>query len=142
MIEQRLYQSIRELIVQLQYGGTEALRPFRLTVIQFDTLRILSETEGQRMGVLCTRLLIDNSKMTRIIDALEKRNLAQRRPDPDDRRALAVFLTPQGVALREKAAAVHKQFLQSQFAILSNTDKQQLDALLTKVKSHTGPNNE
>lgn len=137
-----MYHSIREIIVQLQHGGTVALRPFRLSVIQFDTLRVLSETEGQRMGTLCNRLLTDNSKMTRIIDTLEGRNLAERRPDPKDRRAFAVFLTSQGATVRKNAAAVHDQFLQAQFAALTDAEKQQLNTLLTQIKSQTGRKNE
>jgi DNA-binding MarR family transcriptional regulator len=38
--------------------------------------------------------------MTGLLDRLEKQGLVERRPDPNDRRGVLVFLTPEGVRAR------------------------------------------
>lgn len=142
MIEQTIFHTLRELLVLLQFGNGEAIRPFHLTVIQFDTLTVLSQSDGQRMGELCNRLLTDNSKMTRVIDALEGRGLARREADPTDRRAQVVFLTEAGSVLREEVTAVHQTYLQTQFDQLSTAQKEQLASLLTTLRTQIGIHHE
>lgn len=134
MVDLSLYHQLRETAVFLDFGNFNALRPFSLSVIQFDTLRLLSSESGIRMGELCQRLLCDNSKMTRTIDALENRNLVERRADPTDRRAQAVFITDEGKKLREMATAVHNQYLQQKFSALSPEEKEQLLTILPKLR--------
>jgi DNA-binding MarR family transcriptional regulator len=54
------------------------------------------------MGSLAEEWKCDASTATWIVDRLEQRGLAQRRPHPTDRRARLVVLTPAGVRLRAK----------------------------------------
>ena len=51
----------------------------------------------------------DRSAMVRTIDDLERLGLALRRPDPVDRRAHAVELTPAGHQLRAQAGAIAEE---------------------------------
>ncbi|MEM7334802.1 MAG: MarR family transcriptional regulator, partial [Chloroflexota bacterium] len=129
-----IYHLYREVLVQLEFGNHQALRPFNLTVHQFDALCILSEKTGVRMGELKDRLLSDNSKMTRTVDYLESNGLAERRPDPIDRRAQVVFLTEAGQQLRNQATVVHTQYLHQKFSALSEGEKNQLVTLLQKMR--------
>ena len=76
--------------------------------------------DGKHMGVLLElgrggpgsqRELIertggDKSSMVRIVDELERRDLAERRPAPGDRRAYAVRLTPAGWELLAQAQRI------------------------------------
>jgi MarR family 2-MHQ and catechol resistance regulon transcriptional repressor len=142
MQEQSLYHGIRKLLVLLEFGSAEVIRPFHLTVSQFDTLQFLSRENGVRMGELCQRLICDNSKMTRIIDALEKRQLVERQQDPNDRRVQAVFLTQAGLHLREHATAVHHQHLKTQFASLTPDEKQTLSHIINKLNAQIGDSHE
>jgi DNA-binding MarR family transcriptional regulator len=59
-------------------------------------------SEGRTMGSLAEEWKCDASTATWIVDRLEQRGLAQRRPHPTDRRARLVVLTPAGVRLRAK----------------------------------------
>lgn len=133
MDEQQLYHQLRNLLVFVERRNQLALQSHDLTVTQFDTLRLLSAKDGLRMGTLCQRILVDNSKMTRIVDFLEKEGLAERRADPDDRRAQMVVITPKGERLREVTTAVQRQTLHQQFASLSPNEKEQLFTLLTRL---------
>jgi DNA-binding MarR family transcriptional regulator len=51
------------------------------------------------MSELAERLLLSRSGATRLIDRLEASGYVARRPDPADRRAKRVVLTPNGVRL-------------------------------------------
>lgn len=142
MKERALYSYLRENLTYLEFGGNLVLRAFDLTVTHYDALRLLSLEEGQRMGELGKRLLCDNSKMTRIIDHLAERGLAERRPDAEDRRAWQVFLTPAGETLRDQAAAVHETYLQEQFAILDDSEQVQLAQHLDRLRQRIKPSGE
>lgn len=52
--------------------------------------------DGIHMSSLANKLGIDNSTLTRLIANLEKRNLAMRKKDGEDRRIVNVFLTADG----------------------------------------------
>jgi DNA-binding MarR family transcriptional regulator len=134
MWEQELYNRLRENIVLLTSGGQQALEPFELTVAQYDALHLLGVEEGQRMGELSGRLLSDNSKMTRTIDYLAEKGWVERRPDPTDRRAWCVYLTPDGAAQREKATRAHQGYLQGQFSALEADQQQELGRLLAIIR--------
>jgi DNA-binding MarR family transcriptional regulator len=134
MLQQTLYNRMRESIVLLTSGGQQALEPFDLTVAQYDTLHLLGNEEGQRMGELSGRLLSDNSKMTRIVDYLSEKGWVERRPDPTDRRAWCVYLTPAGASHRQKATHAHQHYLKEKFAALDNEAQQQLITILTALR--------
>ena len=134
MKESKLYQIYREVLVLLEFGNLQALRPFNLTVHQFDALCILAEGEGIRMGELKNRLLSDNSKITRTVDFLEAKRYAERKPDPADRRAQMVYITEVGRALCQEATAVHTAYLSEKFNTLSDLEKDQLHQLLIKLR--------
>lgn len=140
MVEQTLYNQMRENLVLLAFGGQQALEPFELTVGQFDALHLLGLEAGQRMGELSGRLLTDNSKMTRIIDYLSEKGWVERRPDPTDRRAWCVYLTDAGAERRQKATAAHQAYLKEQFAVLDDTSQEQFSALLATLRQHLATN--
>jgi DNA-binding MarR family transcriptional regulator len=73
--------------------------------------------------------------MVAVIDDLEAMGLAERRPDPVDRRARTIFLTEAGVAklerVREVAASLQREF----FKPLTTEERKTLHALLRKLSS-------
>lgn len=136
MIDQTLYNQMRESVVLLAVGGQRALEAFGLTVDQYDALHLLGLAEGQRMGELSARLLSDNSKMTRTIDYLSEMGWVERRPDPTDRRAWCVYLTDAGAKQRQRATKAHQTYLKEQFAALNSDEQDQLRALLTALNKN------
>jgi DNA-binding MarR family transcriptional regulator len=67
-----------------------------LTLSQYGLLEPLLERPQARVSELAKQGGIAASTATRILDALERRGLVARRPIPDDRRGVAVALTPAG----------------------------------------------
>ncbi|HEY3318078.1 MAG TPA: MarR family transcriptional regulator [Coriobacteriia bacterium] len=73
-----------------------ALRPLSMTYPQFGVLLALLGQEGMTQRELGEMLQIDRTTVSVICDSLERHGWAERRPDPSDRRAKRVFLTPLG----------------------------------------------
>lgn len=134
-MEKEIFAALREIFVLLIGEMLAALRPFHLTPEQFDTLLLLQPDAGWRMGDLSGRLLVDNSKMTRIVDHLVEYGWAERQPDPDDRRAQQVVLTAAGAAQREAAQVAHLAALQASLSGFNEAEQAQLLGLLAKWRA-------
>jgi DNA-binding MarR family transcriptional regulator len=77
--------------------------------------------------------MISSGSMTNRIDRLEKAGLVARRPNPADKRGTLVALTPEGVALIDRAVEVHVANQQSVVAGLNEDERRQLSKLLAKL---------
>ena len=80
-----------------------------------------------------TKLGVTARNVTTIVDGLEREGLLARTPDPDDRRAILLQLTPKG---REHIAAVHAaqgELAGWFFAALDTTERAELMRLLGKI---------
>jgi DNA-binding MarR family transcriptional regulator len=132
----KIYQTLRETFVLLEFGNRETLAPFALDNLQYETLLLLDHETGWRLVDLRQRLLCDKSKMTRIVDYLEGRGLVKRCQDPDDRRAWQVFLTDSGLALRQQAQAMYLKALRQRFEGLGASEQEQLCTLLETLRSN------
>ncbi|MGE5381434.1 MAG: MarR family winged helix-turn-helix transcriptional regulator [Methylocystaceae bacterium] len=86
------------------------LEEFNITAPQSFVLFCLLEEDGMTLKEVGTKAMIDSSSMTVLVDKLESENLVQRRLDPDDRRAIRVFLTKEGKNLAERALETGHQF--------------------------------
>jgi DNA-binding MarR family transcriptional regulator len=75
-------------------GGRGDLTPTRLT-----TLAVLASAGPMRMGGLASRLGVQVSTMSRIVDIMVTSGWAERMPDEADARACVIGITPVGAAL-------------------------------------------
>jgi DNA-binding MarR family transcriptional regulator len=83
---------------------------------------------------LANRLKSDPSNVTGLIDRLEARGLAERRPDPNDRRIKGLALTSAGAKMRERLFARLYSAPRS-VAELSERDQQILADVLQRILS-------
>jgi DNA-binding MarR family transcriptional regulator len=84
---------------QVYARGIEDLN---MPVIEFYILRALYETDGQRASSLAAAVGRVPTSFTPILDGLEEKELIVRRPDSADRRAVLIYLTEDGKALRRR----------------------------------------
>ncbi len=101
--EESLADEAWGLLVPLVYPPRfiEIAHKLGVTPSLLGALRFL---EGpQTMGRMAELLRCDPSNVTGIVDALEERKLAQRKPAADDRRVKVVELTAAGRKLRARA---------------------------------------
>jgi DNA-binding MarR family transcriptional regulator len=66
----------------------------------------LFEEDELRMGEIARRARLSKQTMTTMVRLCERDGLVKRRPDPDDRRAALVRLTPKAKRFRPKAEDV------------------------------------
>jgi DNA-binding MarR family transcriptional regulator len=92
-----------------------ALQSLGLTTALFGVLNVLAVREGAIQQELGSAMGIDPSTMVSLLDQLESAGLAKRRPDPRDRRARQVSITPKGRRLLERA---RKKALESEDEVL------------------------
>lgn len=111
----------------------KALEPEGLHPRHFGVMTMLAAHPGMSQHQLHEKTAIDPSSMVAVIDELEARGLAERRPDPADRRARQVFLTEQGEHTLERirglAAGLQREF----FGALTTDERKTLHALLRKL---------
>jgi DNA-binding MarR family transcriptional regulator len=92
----RLFHASR----QLALGGLARDRvfcsEFGLSLSQWNALQTLWELGSAGMNTLADELRLTQSTLTRLVDGLEKKKLAQRTSAPGDRRRIEVQLTPNG----------------------------------------------
>src|SRR3954466_744520 len=85
---------------------------FDITLPRFDLMAQLERhPEGLRMGELSKRMMVTGGNITGITDQLEQEQLVVRVPDPRDRRAYSVKLTPEGRRAFSEMAAVHEGWI-------------------------------
>lgn len=68
-----------------------------------------------RLSALAHEVGLSLSRVSRIIDLLEARRLVERRPCPDDARAVEAHLTENGLNLAREAQATHFASVQQRF---------------------------
>jgi DNA-binding MarR family transcriptional regulator len=110
---------------------------FGITLPRFDLMAQLERhPNGLRMGELSKRMMVTGGNITGITDQLEQEKLVARVPDPKDRRAYSVTLTPAGRRAFAEMAAVHESWIAELLKDVSSDDKGTLIDLLSQMKQH------
>lgn len=130
-----LYETIRECSVLLKFAVGEAIAPLRIGTDQLNVLGVLEAVPGLRMNEIASRVLLDDSTTTRIVDSLEERGLAARGPDPEDRRARRVSITPDGRRLLHDAQIRSEQAVADRTAALGPRRAAALQRSLRELRS-------
>ena len=101
-----------------------------LSVARTKVLRRLCEQGPTRQSVLAADFALSPHSITDIVDGLERLGLAERRPDPVDRRAKLVAITDAGRTALDVANATWERLLTQSFGSLSEADRETLLRLL------------
>jgi DNA-binding MarR family transcriptional regulator len=119
-LKQSNFQSeAQKAIVNAIYTGNwivqkqqELLKPFGLTVQQYNVLRILKGQQGNPMTVLAIteRMLDKMSNASRLVDKLLEKKLVLRRECPQDRRAVDILILPAGLDLLKEVDQVQQDW--------------------------------
>ena len=88
---------------------SRALRPHGVTPQEWRFLAVLSERDGQGVSELAEMSVVERTRTSRIVDAMEKRGLVRKRVYGADRRMTIIELTAAGRAkFREVLPVVRK----------------------------------
>ena len=118
----------------------KALQPLNLELWEFEVLSALRR-QGRPYelapSALAKMFMLTTGAMTNRIDGLEKRGLAERRPDPKDRRALLVSLTQKGADLIDRAIEIRAEAAAKIVSCLGEPERVELRHLLRTLVLET-----
>ncbi len=104
-----------------------------LSNARYEFLHALVHGGPTRMSALARHLRISPRTVTPMVDALEAEGLLDRVPDPTDRRAKVLALTPAGFTLMKGAHDARIAMANSLFTPLTTRERNTLAALLDKI---------
>jgi MarR family 2-MHQ and catechol resistance regulon transcriptional repressor len=108
-----------------------------LNITEFSVLEVLYHKERQTIQQIGSSILISSGSMTYVIDKLEQRGLLNRSGCPNDRRAIYVALTEQGMKLMKQIMPKHQELVNDFFALINPDEAEAFVQLLEKVKQRT-----
>ncbi|MEV6320571.1 MarR family transcriptional regulator [Nocardia sp. NPDC051787] len=114
---------------------------FGLEFWEFDvlaTLRRSGGADGLTAGALIKVAMVTSGAITNRIDRLAAKGLVERKPCPEDRRAIRVRLTEQGRALIDDLLPRHMANEQRLLAALDISSREQLADLLRALAESLG----
>jgi DNA-binding MarR family transcriptional regulator len=114
----------------------ELLKPFGLTVQQYNVLRILKGQQGNPMTVLAIteRMLDKMSNASRLVDKLLEKKLVLRRECPKDRRAVDILILPAGLDLLKEVDQVQQDWGKN-FEALGPKKLEEMNQLLDEFRT-------
>jgi DNA-binding MarR family transcriptional regulator len=116
---------------RLRDTSQETLAPWDITPGHLRALRVLRRHGVMRLSELSDRLRIAPRSATEVVDALESRGLARRRPDPGDRRATLVEVTDDGAGVLD---AIRGSEAERVFGRLGPADRSRLARILGELR--------
>ena len=111
----------------------ERMAPYGLKQAEFSVLVLLDENPGATSRQLCAALDILPPNFVRLIGALDRRGLIERRPHPQDGRAVGLYLSDAGRGLVAETCAVVSELETGIVAGLSEQEFATLQALLRRL---------
>jgi DNA-binding MarR family transcriptional regulator len=129
-IDESLSESFWGVARKLRQVSRETLAPWGISPSHSRALRVLQRHGTMRLSDLSDHLRIAPRSATEVIDVLADRGLATRQPDPHDRRATLIELTPEGRRAAEGIHTAREAETERFFGALSQTDRSHLGRIL------------
>lgn len=102
-----------------------------LTYQQYNVLRMIDTMGPQPQAEVARRLMVTAPVVTRLASALVDAGLVERRPDPSDRRAVLLALTPTG---RRRARAMRRDLLAAAHELLEPLPEERREAVAAALE--------
>src|SRR5215469_9334643 len=128
--------SINDVARLLRTYADHAAGQFGMTRAKWAVLARLDRFEGLKQTELAEMLDLQPITLTRLLDGLAENGLIERRPDPDDRRAKRLYLTPGARPLLERLTELGEDLMETALAGLSPADVNGLLAHLATLKEN------
>jgi DNA-binding MarR family transcriptional regulator len=130
------------LLSQLGHLATqkfsERMATLELTPPHVGILRAIAAAPGRSQQALSGQLQLLPSRVVAFVDDLEDRGYVERRPNPDDRRQYALYLTAAGKEVMEKISRLGRQHERDLTSALDPSQRAQLEELLATIADAQG----
>ena len=115
---------------------TQALRPYGLSIQQFNILRILRGRNGKpaTIKLLTERMLDKMSNASRLVDKLKEKGYVMRQECESDRRRVDIVITESGLDVVGKASAAVEEGMLQSFKNLDNEEFDRLSTMLDRLR--------
>ncbi len=107
-----------------------------ITALQWRLITYLKRHAGIRQGPLAELIEVEPITLSRMVDRLAEADLVERRPDPTDRRAWQLYLTPRAADLLNEMRSVAEQLTEDATEGLNAGERDQLIALVERVRAN------
>lgn len=114
-----LHVAISNLVRLYQFRDRDKICCHDISVTQCYALEVLVERGAIRSQELAAALMLDKSTATRVVDALVRKGYVERRPAPDDARAVSLEITAPGRALYER---INDDLIEQEAELLRDLD--------------------
>jgi DNA-binding MarR family transcriptional regulator len=103
-IEEELLVSLLRTTDVLHERFEQLIRPFNISMTQYNVLRILrgAEPVGRTCGEIGERMIAREPDVTRLLERMDKAGLIQRTRDSEDRRVVVTRITSCGLKLLDE----------------------------------------
>ncbi len=117
---------------------TKVLRPFNISLQQFNILNILNNQfpEPSTVKPLAKQMLDETSNVSRLIDKLHLKKLVEKTNAVADRRKVEISVTLKGIEVFKAAALALENITEFQLGNLSQSEVILLNQLLNKTRAN------
>jgi DNA-binding MarR family transcriptional regulator len=130
------------LLAQLGHHATERfserMASLELTPPHAGILRAIAAAPGRSQQALSGQLKLLPSRVVAFVDDLEDRGYVERRPNPDDRRQYALYLTRDGKEVMQQISRLGRQHERELTSALDPSQRAQLEELLATIADAQG----
>jgi DNA-binding MarR family transcriptional regulator len=131
-----IYRTALALKAAMQHSFAE--NGYEITPEQWGIIRHLWEEEGLSQREIGEKASKDKPNITRMLDALEKKRLIFRQPDPRDRRKYCIYLTKEGKQLHERLFPLAQNLRERATRNLPQQEIDLLKDILNKIHQNIG----
>jgi DNA-binding MarR family transcriptional regulator len=111
----------------------ERLKPLGLSSGQFPVMMYLIRKQNVMQEALVRHFHIDKGSIARSVKKLEDAGFIRRITDPDNRRAVRLFLTEKGENVAHEILRIDREWQDLSFAGLSDDERAQFSALVRRI---------
>jgi len=133
----------RKLTINLLYSAnwandiiTEAIKPFDISLQQFNVLRILrgQDTKPANLSTINSRMVAKTSNTTRLVDKLISKGYSERTVCPSNRRKVEITITEKGLALLQTIDPIVYSAEKKVTKQLNDNELELFNTLLNKLR--------
>jgi MarR family transcriptional regulator for hemolysin len=110
-------------------------RQFGISKAQWGVLMRLQLAEGLNQAELAEMLDLQPITLTRLLDVLAANGLIERKPDPNDRRANKLYLTPAALPLLERLNELGADMMSN---VLDGIEQSTVESMLSDLQDVRG----
>ncbi len=130
--------ALRRIVRFLRLADRDAESAVGLSAAQLFVLRSLAEAPADSLGEIAERTLTDQSSVSTVVAKLAARRLVARVEVADDRRRIAIRITPAGQAIVKRAPAMPQMLIANAVQALPPAQRTELVRSLDRLIAAIG----